>query len=168
MKVLNAIKSVLDKIMEWANIVLLACMTILVTYQVIARYFFSKPSAVAETLAQYMFVWTIMFGSAYVFGKREHLDITVLKDALKPFPRLCVDLFIEAVLLIFAVTVMLIGGWAQTTKQMIQQDAALQIPMGFIYAAIPFCGAAMLFYSIWLAADDVRRYKEKIENKEGN
>lgn len=161
MQVLNKIKAVLDRIMEWINIALLAAMTLLVTYQVVARYFFSSPSAIAETLAQYMFVWTIMFGSAYVFGKREHLDITVLKDKLGPRARLFVDWLIDMTLLVFTVCVMLIGGWAQTSKQMIQKDAALQIPMGWIYVAIPLCGIALIFYAIYLFVDDYQLFRKK-------
>lgn len=163
MNVLERIKGILDKCLEWINIILLAVMTVLVTYQVIARYFFNAANAIAETLAQYMFVWTIMFGSAYVFGKREHLEISVLKDHLKPLPRFIVDCLINITLFVFALTVMVIGGYAQTSKQMIQLDAALQIPMGYIYMAVPICGVAMMFYAVYLCADDYRKYKQKIQ-----
>ncbi len=60
-----------DKAMEWLCIVMLAIMTVLVSYQVVTRYFFNNPSAMSENAAQYLFVWLVMFGSAYVFGSRE-------------------------------------------------------------------------------------------------
>ena len=73
MAVLNKIKHVIDKIFEVISTIILAVMTVLVVYQVITRYVFNAPSAISEILSQYLFVWMIMFGSAYVYGSREHL-----------------------------------------------------------------------------------------------
>ncbi len=159
MRALRTIKKIVDRVMACINIALLACMTVLVTYQVIARFFFNSPSAVAETLAQYMFVWVIMFGSAYTFGKREHLEISIVKNKLSPLPRLIDDYAITVVLIIFSLAVMGIGGWALTRQQMGSVDAALQIPMGVIYASIPICAVVILIYSVYLFAEDYQKYK---------
>lgn len=149
MQAFTAVKRVVDKIMEWLCIAILGVMTVLVTYQVLTRYFFNKPSAISEALAQYLFVWMIMYGSAYVFGLREHLDITVLKDKLHGVPLLAVELLINVVLVLFAVMVLLYGGCLVTAQQMNTVDAALQIPMGVIYSAIPISGIFILFYAIY-------------------
>ena len=61
MQAFTAVKRGVDKVIEWLCIIILAVMTVLVTYQVVTRYFFSKPSAISETLAQYLFVWMIIF-----------------------------------------------------------------------------------------------------------
>ena len=84
MKVLGAIKSVIDKIMEVINVIILAIMSVLVVYQVFARFVLNSPSAISEALSQYLFVWMIMFGSAYVFGVREHLTIDLIRDKFPP------------------------------------------------------------------------------------
>ena len=73
MKALEGIKKVFDKILEILGTITLGIMTILVVYQVVTRYVFNAPSAFSEALAQYLFVWMIMFGSAYVYGSKEHL-----------------------------------------------------------------------------------------------
>lgn len=128
MQAFTAVKRGVDKVIEWLCIIILAVMTVLVTYQVVTRYFFSKPSAISETLAQYLFVWMIMYGSAYVFGLREHLDITTIKDKLHGVPLLVVELLINVVLILFAAVVLMYGGQAVTAQQMGTMDAALQIP----------------------------------------
>ena len=46
MKVLNGIKSVFDKVLAVLGTICLAIMTVMTTYQVITRYFFSAPSAI--------------------------------------------------------------------------------------------------------------------------
>lgn len=130
MQALTAVKRVVDKVMEWMCIIILAVMTVLVTYQVVTRYFFNKPSAISEALAQYLFVWMIMYGSAYVFGLREHLDITVLKDKLHGVPLLLVELLTNVVLILFSLVVLMYGGKMVTAQQMGTVDAALQIPHG--------------------------------------
>lgn len=162
MQPLTAIKRAIDKVMEWCCILILAVMTVLVTYQVVTRYFFDKPSAISETMAQYLFVWVIMFGSAYVFGLREHLSITVLKDKLSPVNNMIVEFIINIVLFLFALSVMVMGGWEGSMKQMHTVDAALQIPVGVIYIAVPICGAVIMFYAVYncfLAVHEYRNHK---------
>ena len=78
MEALNKIKFVVDKVIEVISTILLAIMTVLVVYQVVTRYVFNAPSAISEILSQYLFVWMIMFGSAYVYGSREHLTIDIV------------------------------------------------------------------------------------------
>ncbi|MEM5766703.1 MAG: TRAP transporter small permease, partial [Bacillota bacterium] len=84
MKALNKTKFAIDKVLEILGIATLGVMTVLVCYQVAARYVFSSPSAISEVLSQYLFVWMIMFGSAYIYGSREHLTIDILKDRFSP------------------------------------------------------------------------------------
>ena len=67
-KKIETLKSWVDKIISSACILIVGAMTILVTYQVVARYLFNSPSAVSEVLSRYLFIWLVLFGSAYVFG----------------------------------------------------------------------------------------------------
>lgn len=149
MKALNVIKKVIDTAMEWICIIILGIMTVLVTYQVITRFIFDDPSAISETLAQYLFVWLVMIGGAYVFGLRDHLSITVLKDRLSPVLNFVTEILIYLTLIAFSVLVCFYGGGKMALGQMTAVDAALQIPRGYIYMAVPFCGAIMTFYSVY-------------------
>jgi TRAP-type C4-dicarboxylate transport system permease small subunit len=91
-KILGGIKSVIDKITEIICVIILAVMTCLVTYQVFTRYVLNSPSAITEALSQYLFVWMIMFGSAYVFGVREHLTIDLIRDKFPPMVEMIVEI----------------------------------------------------------------------------
>ena len=55
----------------------------------------------------------------------------------------------ELMVALFAAGVMIFGGYKQVTSQMIQMDAALQIPMGIIYSAVPVSACFILFYFIY-------------------
>ena len=53
---MKSVKNVLDKITSYASIIIFIAMVLMVTFQVIARYFFSSPSSVTEILTRYAFV----------------------------------------------------------------------------------------------------------------
>lgn len=146
---MKTIKNGLDKILELFCIAIMGIMTILVSWQVFTRYFLNNPSAKTEVLSQYLFVWLVMYGAAYVFGKRDHMAIVFIKDKFKGNMRVAADVLSEIVIAIFAVGVMIYGGFISLGSQMGQTDAALQIPMGVIYSAIAFSGVCIIFYCIY-------------------
>lgn len=164
MKILNKIKSVLDKILEVLGTVCLGIMTILVVYQVITRYVFNEPSAISEISSQYLFVWMIMFGSAYVFGSREHLTIDILKDKFSPKLNMIVEIITAMVLFAFIMVVCVYGGWKYTMGQAKQFDPNLHISMAVLYASVPFTGVITLFYAVYNSARAVFNYKNDKRN----
>ena len=143
-----ALRNKVDKLLIAVCIFLLAAMTALVVYQVVARYFFGSPSAISEVLARYLFVWLILICSAYVFGKKEHMNIAFLKDKLREPGRTFCNVASEIVICLFALFVLVVGGILCTGPQFVQLDSALQIPMGVFYLMIPVSGAFTVFYSI--------------------
>lgn len=147
-KVLFSIKKWIDRILEGICIFIVGTMTLLITYQVVARYVFNSPSAVSEVLSRYLFVWLILFAGAYVFGLREHMEIAFLKNKLSTKGQVFANSIAELAIAAFAIGVMIMGGYSATLRQMFQLDSALQIPMGVIYSAIPISGGIILFYVI--------------------
>ena len=160
MKVLDAIKKVFDKILEVLGTITLGIMSVLVVYQVVTRYVFNAPSAFSEALAQYLFVWMIMFGSAYVYGSLEHLTIDLLKDKFSPGLNLVVEIVTNLCLFAFILFVCVVGGWKYTTSQMKRIDASLHVPMSYLYISVPFTGIITMFYSIYNIARSIRNFKE--------
>lgn len=146
---MEKIKNSIDKIVALVSIFLLGAMAILVTYQVVVRYVFSAPSPTSEVLSRYMFVWLVLIGGAYVFGLREHMNISIIRDFMPPKVGVVANMITELCIFFFAYGVMVFGGWNKTIGQMNQLDSALQIPMGVIYAALPVSGCLILFYSIY-------------------
>ncbi len=160
MKVLNKIKFWLDKIFEYASTAILAVMTVLVCYQVFARYVLHNPSAVSEALSQYLFVWMIMFGSAYVYGSREHLTIDILKDKFGPKMNMIVEIVTNICLFLFVLLICVIGGYLYTVKAAVQIDPALRISKAVIYASLPFTGAATLYYAVYNCVAAVENFRK--------
>lgn len=156
------LKKVMDKIIELFCISIMSIMTVLVTYQVITRYFFNKPSAVSESLSRYLFIWLVLFGSAYVFGRREHMNIVFIKDAFPFRLKILLEMLSELVIASFASLIMLYGGYKGALRQMIQIDSALPISIGIIYSAIPITAIFMIFYSVYNLYELFKKLKEGV------
>ena len=158
MKALNKIKFILDKVLEILGIVTLAFMSVLVCYQVFARYLFNSPSSISGTLSQYLFVWMIMFGSAYVYGSREHLTIDILKDKFSPKTYMIVEIITNVCLFVFIAIVCVWGGWLYTQGQVVQIDPSLHISKAIMYASVPFTGLITLFYAVYNSIRAINNY----------
>ncbi|MBZ2386170.1 TRAP transporter small permease [Anaerococcus murdochii] len=146
---MNNIKLKLDKILGWFCVILFSLMVILTTYQVVVRYVFSKPSAYSETLARYLFVWLILYSSAYVFGQKDHINIGYLKEKMPESVKQKVNIAIELITIAFSILVLIYGGIKVSTLNMLQFDSILNIPTGYIYSCIPIAGILIIFYSIY-------------------
>lgn len=141
-------RNIIDKMIEIFCTAIMVIMTVLVSWQVFTRYVFNKPSTVTEQLCQYLFIWLVLFGSAFIFGKREHMQIVFIKDKLPAKLGMVCDIIQEITVFIFTLGILIVGGYQSSMRQMAQVDAALQIPIGIIYAAIPLSGIFVIFYSI--------------------
>ncbi|MFQ2369261.1 TRAP transporter small permease [Aeromonas enteropelogenes] len=146
---LTSIKQKVDLAVSYFCIALVGVMTLLVTYQVVTRYLFNSPSAVSEVLSRYLFIWLVLIGGAYVFGLREHMAITFMRDRMPHNVRILMEMIGELATTAFALLVLTVGGYIGMNRQMGQLDSALQIPIGVIYAAIPISGVLAVFYCLY-------------------
>ena len=153
-------KKIMDKITAYSSVVIFIAMVLMVTYQVISRYFFKSPSRVTEVLTRYCFVWLIIISATYMFGQREHINISVIKDKLPKTAKMVVSIIIECVTIIFAGLVMGYGGFVITRMNLVQLDSILHIPTGVIYSIIPICGVIIIFYSIYNIGLELKKNKE--------
>ena len=148
MEVLHRIRGVIDKILSSACAVFFGLMVIVGTYQIVTRYFFNAPSTVSEELLTYSFTWMALLASAYVFGKRDHMRMGFLADKVTGTGRKVLEISIECLVLLMALSVMVYGGFTIMQLTMTQKTASLGIPMGYIYTVLPVSGLLIVFYSI--------------------
>ena len=161
---METIRKGLDKVLEFICCSLLALMTIFATWQVASRYIFNKPSTVTEELVLICFVWMGLLGAAYIFGKQEHMRMSFLVDKLSERNQTKVKLFSEIVVILFAALVLVFGGFKMSQLSMGQISSSLQIPMGYIYLALPLSGVITIVYNILNIYDFV---KELANDKKG-
>lgn len=116
--ILDKVKWHIDKLLSSICILIVGSMTILVTYQVVVRYVFNSPSAVSEVLSRYLFIWLVLFGGAYVFGLKEHMSISFVHQKFPKKVQLVLDMITELCISLFAISIMVLGGYSITLRQM--------------------------------------------------
>ena len=164
---METLRKGLNKVLEFICCVLLALMTIFATWQVASRYVFNNPSTVTEELVLICFVWMGLLGAAYLFGKQEHMAMTFLFDKLSEKNQTKVQLFYEVIIMAFAVLVLVFGGWNMSQLSMGQLSSSLQIPMGYVYLALPLSGITTVIYNVLNIADIVKELSGD-KNKKGS
>ena len=154
-------KNIIDKILSWIVIILMAVITLNVLWQVFSRFVLQNPSSFTEELARYMLIWIGILGAAYVAGQKLHLAIDLLSSKLKGKPKAILEIFIQLCIFVFSFFVMVIGGirLVYITLQLNQISAALQVPLGYVYLVLPISGIFMMFYSVYFITEEIKRIK---------
>ncbi|TNJ41095.1 TRAP transporter small permease [Tamlana fucoidanivorans] len=139
------------RLMEIILIVIFGLLVIDVLSQVFSRYILNTSFAFTEELARFSLIWMSILGAAYLNGKRMHLSMDFLYQKFSEKTRKKVLLFIECCIFLFALIVMVIGGFnlVYITLHLEQLSGTLRIPLGYIYAILPASGLLIMCFSVY-------------------
>lgn len=130
---------------RWAGVLgawLLALTGGMLTFEVIARYFFVKPTTWAAELSQLCLIWGCLLAMGWVLSQRQHITVNAVTNLLpRGLQKLCIAVSL-AVMIVFSVIVT-IWGWeifydswqrGRTTGSLLNLPswvAELAVPVGF-------------------------------------
>ena len=154
-------KDRVDNFLEWTLAFLLGIMVLDVFWGVITRYLLESQSSWTDELARFLLVWLSIMGAAYASGKRLHIAIDLLPKSLNQKQQNYLDLLIHLIVLHFTVAVFLVGGirYVYISFALGQTSPALQIPIGFVYLALPISGAFILYYKLYELSTLLKKIK---------
>lgn len=157
----DALFNKVNKIIELILVVIFALLVLDVLWQVFSRYALNTSFSWTEELARFSLIWLSILGAAYLNAKREHLSMDFLYQKFSRPTQKKLSLFIEVCIFLFALIVMVIGGLnlVYTTLHLEQLSGTLRIPLGYIYAIMPFSGFLIMCFSIYHMS---KIYKNKI------
>ena len=142
-------KSVLDRLSQLALLVSassLVLMTAIISYQVVARYFFNASPAWSERLSLLLLGYLVFFGAAVGVHERFHIRIDALRNAVGP--RLQRTFDVTAHLAVMgAGIVMIIAGMQLVTTLWAFAIPSLGVPRGLALLPIPLAGALITLFS---------------------
>ena len=140
----------LNRVLELVLIVLMTVLVLDVLWQVFSRYLLSSPSSFTDELAGFLLIWVGVLGAAYVAGRKEHLAIDILIQRSPPARQRKLLYLIHSLILLFALSVMVIGGvYLVYTRFVLQvKSAALQLPLGYVYIVLPISGLIIMYYEV--------------------
>lgn len=115
--------------------------------QVVMRYVFSAALPWPEEVATWAFTWAVMLGMALATGRGAHIAIDVLPRLL-PERAGAVLQFLTASVMATASVVLLVHGM-DYVQRAISASPALQMPMKYLFLAVPVGAAFNLFFLFW-------------------
>lgn len=141
----------INKILEWFLIVIFALLVLDVLFQVFSRYLLGRSFSWTEEFARFSLIWMTILGAAYLNAKKEHLSMDFLYEKMSVANKRKASILIEVFIFLFALIVMVIGGLnlVYTTLHLEQLSGTLRIPLGYVYAVLPFSGFLIMCFSIY-------------------
>jgi TRAP-type C4-dicarboxylate transport system permease small subunit len=142
---------------RWLVIVILAAMALMVFANVALRFLTDHSILWVEEVSRYLMIWLTFLGAGLVLRYGGHIGIDALQEAI-PGRAAAIRAVIFVLLLGFFGFMVWIGTryatltWAQTTP-------VLEIPVGFVYAAMPV-GFLLLILHLLLMAQPYIRDRE--------
>jgi TRAP-type C4-dicarboxylate transport system permease small subunit len=167
----QAIKRPVDSVIATVTILVMVTLVVCVVWQVFSRYVLNQPSTLTDEMARFSMIWVGLLGAAYTVGAQRHLSIDLFTLEMKGKMRFFNQLTINAAILCFALSVMVIGGLRLVDKVFStgQISPAMEIPMGYVYAVLPLSGLIITFYCALFIADEIKNLaKVKLANSSSN
>jgi len=142
------INNVINKIMSYVLGVLFIFMTLLATYQVVARYAFNAPSTISEDLLSYSFVWLSLIGATVLFTDKGHMNIDFLYDKMSSKIQNLFDIITNILVLVTSILIFIYGGVKLIDVGSLQISPTLNIPLSYVYSIFPIMGVILLIICI--------------------
>lgn len=137
---------------------LLGVMSVLIIYQVVARYVFSAPSSLTEELLRFSLIWLGILGAGYCFMLNKHLNLPLLIDAVSA-PN-AVRLHLVNTLLNFLFGALLAwGGYNAIFANALTLTPMLKVPMGALQSVLLITGLLICLSQIVALARVLRGYR---------
>ncbi|MEO0504610.1 MAG: TRAP transporter small permease [Bacteroidota bacterium] len=151
MKTIDFIFGRVNKVLEVMLIGIFGLLVLDVLWQVFSRYILGKSFSFTEEFARFSLIWLSILGAAYLNAKREHLSMDFLYKKLSLNNKKKALYLIELLIFLFALVVMVIGGFnlVYITLHLEQLSGTLRIPLGYIYAILPFSGVLIMCFSLY-------------------
>lgn len=130
---MKAIKWLDDHLEEYLLIALSIFTVVIIFTQVFMRYVLSSSLAWSEEIARYAFIWMIYIGVSYGVKKGKHLGVDAFADLFQEKGKIILAIIANICFLIFSVVVIYFG--FDIVLRITRESAALQLPMGWVYAA---------------------------------
>jgi TRAP-type C4-dicarboxylate transport system permease small subunit len=132
----------LTRVLEYVCAALLIVIVVIVFANVIARYFFSSPLHWSDEVAQFLFLWLSYIGALAALMAGRHYSVPNLIDMLPSKARFAAATFSD--LIVLAILAVLVWyGWQLVDRLSFQTSTAINLPMFYVYLALPLTSALM-------------------------
>lgn len=132
---------------KWTAVLMFLLMVSLCILQVICRYVLKLSLSFTEELSRFLFIWVTFLGTAMALKKHQHVKMDLLVSVFPARIRKAVEQSVGA-FTVFIYGILIYSGIGVMEKTMDQTSAAMNFPMGLVYAAVPVSFAVMILFQI--------------------
>lgn len=143
----------IEKFEKFVACASVSVMAILVFVNVIARFIFNSPLAVADEMSCYLFVLMSFMGTAIAARRKAHLGLTIVTDKLSPSAARKVQVLMYFIAAVFCLLIVVFGiemvmsqytlGQETATMQWPEWIYGLFVPVGAAFALLAFLSVAV-------------------------
>ena len=139
--------------LAWLAAVLFTVAGVMLTYEVLARYFFIRPTIWAAELSQLCLIWGCLIGMAWLLSARRHIAVDAVIQLLPPGAQRWIEA--AAMLVVAAFSAMVTWkGWdifLDSFERGRTTGSLLDLPSWVVELAVPL-GFALLFIQALIEA----------------
>jgi len=150
LKIMMGIRHGLVKLLQVSAIVIMMVLVTDVLWGVFSRYAIGHQTRWTEEVATILLMWVSLLGASLAYAEKGHLGVDYFVGKLDPGAQRLNEILCHLIVGLFAVAVMMYGGWLLFSKTMVsgQTLPALGIEAGYKYIVVPISGCFMLLFAI--------------------
>ena len=130
-----------------ASIALLIAILVAVLAQVVMRYVFERPNPWTEELSRFAFIWLSLIGASLATRNGAHFTLDSVVAFLSPTAHLVVERIVTLIVAALLGGVVVVGTLLANDARL-ERSPALDVPMIWVYAALPLSAALMLLHLV--------------------
>ena len=138
----------LSRIIKYCCAGLVLTLVVIVFVQVTFRFVFQHPFTWAEEAARYFFIWASFLGVVLGIEKKAHFSMDFIAKGLKHENQKILDMALRVIVGFFLV-LLTYYSVELTMVADSQFSPALNLPLSYLFAIMPFSFAAMCFFLIF-------------------
>lgn len=153
---------------RWVLAAMLAVMTVLIGWQVFARFVVGDSLSFSEEISRFLMVWLVLLGSAYAARNGRLMKVDILETVVPNRFRPAVLILAGFVSILFYL-VLVVFGFMIVSAVSYQMTPATQISMSIPMAALPVGGVFLILNTLYnlcavaLGKEEVSELDELIE-----
>jgi C4-dicarboxylate transporter DctQ subunit len=147
----------------YAGAFLMLVLPFIMSYEVVMRYFFTRPTTWAVDFSEYILLYGTFLTAGWLLKEGEHINLTFVLDRVSQRTRLVMRL-IQSLIGIFACSFLLWSGIGATCDAIVRWVLIVRpisIPKWVVFWIIAFGALMLLVYSIRNLINSLAEFKAK-------
>ncbi|WP_394140049.1 TRAP transporter small permease [Cytobacillus oceanisediminis] len=143
----------INKVVGWLLFVMLAVMSVLISWQVFARFVVGESLTFSEEASRFLMIWLTLLGAAYAIKEGSLIAIDLLQSKLTGAAGRSVRTLMSVISCVFYI-ILIINGFMMAQSISFQTAPTTGLSMFWPMLALPSGGVLMLINTIAVLIED--------------